>query len=203
MPNKPVKSYSHYIISGIIAVILFLIVYAVSHKILTGAIISVIVFVVLVLLTKPQKSKEKLDLSGFKNKQDIRAMLSQGHADLAEINSQRTKVSDLEMRKKVETVCNSANKIVDFVEKNPAKASEARRFFTYYIDMTKKILTKYNDYLSTGIQSDESAKVIDQTSRALDLLEETFTKIFDKLIQNDVMDIEADVNLLENMLKSE
>ncbi len=201
--SKYVKTYSHYVISGIISAILFVIMFLIIGQILFPVIVSVAVFIALVLITQPRYKIGGIDVDKVKNGQEIQDMISEGYNDLEEIGKQRVRVFDVEMRKKVENVYNSAAKIVDYIEKNPEKANQARRFFTYYIDITAKILKKYNDFVGTGFQNPEITKVIDQTSKALDILEKTYETILIKLIQNDVMDMEIEVNLLENMLKAE
>ena len=108
---------------------------------------------------------------------------------------------------------NEGDSIRDFVgpvsythlEQNPAQISTVRRFFTYYLDTAIKFIDQYlyfkktsKDVRSVSLQ-ETTAKIVS----SLDLIIESFQTQIDKLVQNDVMNIEADISVLETMIESE
>ena len=101
---------------------------------------------------------------------------------------------------KLESIC---RKIFDFVEKNPQKLPQIRKFMCYYLPTTLKLVEAYEQLERHQISTnsiEESKKEIHST---LDNINIAFENLFDKLLQNDLMDISADISVLETMLAQE
>ena len=88
-------------------------------------------------------------------------------------------------------------------EENPDKIKLARRFFTYYLDTAAKLLTRYVDFQETELHSGEVADILQKTAEALPVLNSAFEKQFAHLMQGELLDIEADIELLKSTLKME
>ena len=93
--------------------------------------------------------------------------------------------------------------ILAYLEENPDKIKLARRFFTYYLDTAAKLLTRYVDFQETELHSGEIAGILQKTAEALPVLNAAFEKQFAHLIQGELLDIEADLELLKSTLKME
>ena len=93
--------------------------------------------------------------------------------------------------------------ILAYLEENPDKIKLARRFFTYYLDTAAKLLTRYVDFQETELHSGEVADILQKTAEALPVLNSAFEKQFAHLMQGELLDIEADIELLKSTLKME
>lgn len=101
---------------------------------------------------------------------------------------------------KLESIC---RKIFDFVEKNPQKLPQIRKFMCYYLPTTLKLVEAYEQLERHQISTasiEDSKKEIHST---IDNINIAFENLFDKLLQNDLMDISADISVLETMLAQE
>jgi hypothetical protein len=79
----------------------------------------------------------------------------------------------------------------------------ARRFFHYYLDKAEEILKRYHDLISAEIETDRLRSLKEKTLSALDSISKGMALQFSKLISSEVMDIEADIKLLENTVRME
>ena len=115
------------------------------------------------------------------------------------------KIHDTAVRSKVDEIYRLGERIFSILEQNPAPISTGRRFFTYYLYTAIKFIDQYlyfkktsKDVRSVSLQ-ETTAKIVS----SLDLIIESFQTQIDKLVQNDVMNIEADISVLETMIESE
>lgn len=95
------------------------------------------------------------------------------------------------------------DKVMTYLKRNPEKISKARRFFNYYLETTKDILSKYYEFERTGIQSSEVEELEQRTSSALVTLQDSYKKQYVRLVKNEMMDMEADIDLLEKTNRNE
>jgi 5-bromo-4-chloroindolyl phosphate hydrolysis protein len=113
------------------------------------------------------------------------------------------KSKDPAITAKAQSVYQEGGKIIEYIKKNPAKAVMARRFFTYYLDKAEEILKKYHDLISTGIETERLRTLKEQTVSALGSVSKGMVSRFSKLISSEVIDIEADIKLLESTIRME
>ena len=69
--------------------------------------------------------------------------------------------------------------------------------------MAAKLLTRYVDFQETELHSGEIAGILQKTAEALPVLNSAFEKQFAHLMQGELLDIEADLELLKSTLKME
>lgn len=85
-------------------------------------------------------------------------------------------------------------RILDYLKENPDKIKLARRFFTYYLDTTAKILERYMEFQNTGLHSEEVEHILTKTAETLPVLNRAFEGQFTHLMQGELMDVEADLS---------
>ncbi len=132
-----------------------------------------------------------------------RKILQEAAADLRSIDTVLRQVQNPDIRTSGRRVYETGNRIIEYVTRHPEKMTIARRFFSYYLETASSILAKYLDIQKTRIQSQEIRQLSERTQQALEILETAFEKQFGKLMVDEIMDIESDINLLENTLKME
>jgi len=101
---------------------------------------------------------------------------------------------------KLEGLCRN---IFAYVEKNPDKLPQIRKLMIYYLPTTLKLVEAYenmeNHQLATA--SVEASK--EDIRGALDNINDAFQTLYDRLMQNDRMDLSAEISVLETMLAQE
>ena len=78
-----------------------------------------------------------------------------------------------------------------------------RQFFTYYLDALLNILRKSNQISINGLKSDELARIHVQMNQHLDSLKKIFEDKLNKLLEDDFMDLDIELQMLNKMMKAE
>jgi 5-bromo-4-chloroindolyl phosphate hydrolysis protein len=144
-----------------------------------------------------------VNIENVKNSEEIITLLEEGEKDLSSIKTIIDKSKDPEIKTKAQNVYREGSKMIEYIKRNPAKAITARRFFNYYLDKADEILKKYHDLISVEIETDRLISLKEKTLSALGSILEGMILQFSKLISNEVMDIEADIKLLESTVRME
>jgi 5-bromo-4-chloroindolyl phosphate hydrolysis protein len=168
-----------------------------------AAFLSLGCYLGLSFLLAPVNKQAGVAMGDTQNGKAIMELLAEGEKDLASIMMIAEASKDQEIRAKAQKVCREGRKIVDYIKKNPPKAVMARRFFNYYLDKANEILTKYHNLLSLEIETERLVSLHAKTLSALDSILRGMVIQFSRLISSDVIDIEADIKLLENAVRME
>jgi 5-bromo-4-chloroindolyl phosphate hydrolysis protein len=133
--------------------------------------------------------------------EDVQQMLEAGERRAQEIEQAKKSVADPEFCAGVDRILVTVRKIFDYLAKNPGRVRRARKFLSYYLDTTLFIVKSYGD-----LQGSDDADITASRAKLLDILgtiEAAFEKQYAVLLKNDVLDIDAEIEVLRSSLKSE
>ena len=94
-------------------------------------------------------------------------------------------------------------KIFAQAKSDPDKLPRMRKFLDYYLPTSLKLLKTYAELEAQGVEGEnitESKRRIEQT---MDTLVHAFETQLDKLFQEDALDVSADIDVMENMLRAD
>jgi 5-bromo-4-chloroindolyl phosphate hydrolysis protein len=168
-----------------------------------AALLSLGSYVSLSFLCTPVSRIDGINIEYLKNSAEIMMLLEEGEKDLASIKKIAGESKDNRIKAKALNLYQEGEKIIGYIKKNPARAVMARRFFHYYLDKANDILTKYHNLISAGIETERLDSLTEKTLSAMKSIVRGMTLQFSRLISSEVIDIEADVKLLESTLKME
>jgi 5-bromo-4-chloroindolyl phosphate hydrolysis protein len=192
------------IIPLVISIAVFGILIIIFHwSLFVAALIAAGLYLGLSFLLTPVFKLGGVNIDSVKNKEEIIALLEEGERDLSSIKEISDKSKDHQIREKALAVYREGGKIIEFIKKNPHKATLARRFFNYYLDKANDILTKYDNLITVDIETEHLTALKTKTINALKSISRGMNLQFSKLISSEVIDIEADIKLLENTIKTE
>jgi 5-bromo-4-chloroindolyl phosphate hydrolysis protein len=191
-----------------VSLVLALGVFAVSLSVLrwtlaAAALLSLGCYAGLSFLLTPVLRLAGVNIEHMKNSKEIITLLEEGEKDLASIKAISDKSKDPRIKAKAQNVCREGGKIIGYIKKNPAKAAMARRFFNYYLDKADEILKKYNNLVSAEIETARLASLKEKTLSALESILRGMVLQFSRLISSELIDIEADIKLLESTVRME
>ena len=92
---------------------------------------------------------------------------------------------------------------VDQAEAMLANAAQCRRFLSYYLPTTLKMLASYRRISESGVSGTDVDKVHQSTCKGMDMILDACQKLLDNLYKGDVQDTSLDVEILEKMLKQD
>ena len=110
---------------------------------------------------------------------------------------------DEEMSNKISRLEAVSAKIFAQAKTDPEKLPRMRKFMEYYLPTSLKLLQTYAELDAQGVEGEnirESKRRIEQT---MDTLVQAFETQLDQLFQSDAMDVSADIDVMENMLRAD
>ncbi|MDO5690562.1 MAG: 5-bromo-4-chloroindolyl phosphate hydrolysis family protein [Tissierellia bacterium] len=173
-----------------------------------SAILGLGVFAGLASLKLPKGEAEPKKLNTIKitalpEAEDMKVLMNDAYEDLIDIQRGYRAAKHENIKTNAEKLYHTGVSIFEHLRKNPDKIRQARRYMTYYLDTAAGIMNKYRSFIETGLNTEETAKVYEQTNSALVTLNEAFNRQFVRLMQNDLMGIEAEIKVLKQTLEAE
>jgi hypothetical protein len=134
---------------------------------------------------------------------ELDQVLAQGQKSVAEIQALNDAIPDFKLSAQIKQLEILTDKIFAYVRQNPSKLGQIRQFLDYYLPTTIKLLRQYVELQNQGMRMgniDEGMKKIEDM---LDKIIVAFQKQLDSLFESDVVDITADIQVMENMMASQ
>ncbi len=112
-------------------------------------------------------------------------------------------IDDADIRLSLNSICDSSTKMINAVEKDPQKMKKIDNFFIYYLPVTMSVVDRYDEIEDQGISSSDSKKLQASTVNMLNKLSTSFHNMLNSLYQTDIIDTDAELKVIEAMLKSD
>ena len=109
-------------------------------------------------------------------------------------------IPDYRMSAKLKQIEILTASILDQVAKKPDKLPEVRQFMNYYLPTTIKLLEQYGNLQDVGLQGENIQTGMVRIEGMLDKVIVAFQKQLDGLFARDLVDITADIRVMEQML---
>ena len=129
--------------------------------------------------------------------------LSTADATLRRIRKINDAIENQELSDKIDHIEELTAKIFRLLEDRPEKASELRSFMNYYLPQTLKILENYAKLEAQGIEGDNIAEAKQKIEGMMDKVVDGYESQLDNLFADDVLDISADLKVMETMLEKD
>lgn len=124
-------------------------------------------------------------------------------ATLTHIRQVNDAIANEELSDKIDRIEELTSKIFKLLDERPEKAGELRSFMNYYLPQTLKILESYSKLEAQGIEGENIAEAKGKIEAMMDKLVDGYEAQLDKLFANDVLDISADLKVMESMLEKD
>lgn len=190
------------IIFGILVFVLFFTI--LSYSIIISIIIGGVVFLVSALLSRPKRKRPLT--SGYITDVDEAPQdekLREGFEKQQQLKQLKNRITKYEIREKVAKIIDVVDRIFDDFKKDPKDIREGRQFLNTYLDSTITIIEKYSDLSKSETKSEELQDALERTEALLDQINESFEVLLSKLLENDTLDLNVEIEVLEKTLKME
>ena len=149
------------------------------------------------------KDKNKKNIDFSIDKKNLYDILKEAKSMTTEIDNILKNLEDKKLIENVKTICETSNKIIDTLSKNPNKLGQARNFLNYYLPVTIKILTRYDEIENQKLNTAESNKFMKSIQELTEKIKEAFNEQLNNMYQSDMIDTDAEIKVFETMLKSD
>jgi 5-bromo-4-chloroindolyl phosphate hydrolysis protein len=133
----------------------------------------------------------------------IETALHEGAEKISELKGLSPRITDRTIRAKFDAIVGAAESIVADLKKDPKDVRAARQFLTYYLDATIKIVSRYADLSEKNLPSVEIQESLRKAESMLEMLRAAFEKQHARLLEDDVLDLDAEMSLLKQTLRME
>lgn len=184
----------------IFCILFFLLALTIQIAIVIAAVAALIFFVV----SYAQKKQSEIEMffSGVPDK-NLQQVLRDGYDKQQKLKTLRTKVFKTEIRDKIGKIIDVVDRIYADFKKEPNDVKAARQFLNYYLDSTITIVTKYTELSAHANSSNEINSSLASTEELLDKIHAAFEAQLAKLLENDAMNLDTEIQLLEKTFKME
>jgi len=133
----------------------------------------------------------------------IDALLEEGEKAVATMRGLRDTITGDSVKQKIDELVSITDKIFKKLLVEPGVYKQIKRFSDFFLPTTIKLLNSYDRFGQSGVSGDNITGTIERIDTALDTTIDSYRKFFDSLFENQALDIEADIRVLETMLKKE
>ena len=153
----------------------------------------------------PEPAEEKPAEEEKKTTGDAKldALIEEKDKAISEMRRLNEAIPDETISAQIDDLEETTRKIIDHVVSHPEKLPQIRKFMSYYLPTTLKILNAYDRMGAAGV----SGENIDGTMEKIELMMTTtvtsFHKQLDALFRDEAMDISSDITVMENLLAQE
>ena len=134
---------------------------------------------------------------------ELQSVIYQGKRAIADIRRLNDEIPDERISAQIDLIERLTAQIFDCVRKNPKKLSQIRQFLNYYLQTTIKLMEQYVTLQNQSLKTENITEGMQKIEDLLDKVIIAFQRQLDALFEADVVDITADIRVMEQMMASE
>ena len=168
---------------------------------LVTAALSAVVFVLAKKICPPRIVEREV---GFHTGvDDVDEMLASMETQLNQLHALNEALPDPTLSAAMARMEQAGRGMVEVVEQSPAKAKTARRFANYYLPDAVKVLGQYAALARQGVRGENAAAVKAEVEQNAAQIATAFEHQLDALYAAESMDLSADLEVLQNLMKGQ
>ena len=134
---------------------------------------------------------------------ELDAIVREGRHSVKRIQELNDEIPDFKISAQLKQIEILTAAIIDQVEKKEDKLRQVKQFNSYYLPTTIRLLEQYVQLQNVGLKSENITTGMQQIEDMLDKIIVAFQKQLDDLFERDVIDITADIQVMEQMMASQ
>lgn len=130
-------------------------------------------------------------------------MIAEGNMAIAEMKRLNEAIEDASISAKIDRLEEVSTKIFAQVKADPKKLPQIRKFMSYYLPTTLKLLNAYDRMSDQGVSGENISGTMKRVEDMMDTIVQAFEKQLDSLFGAEALDISTDIVVLDNMMARE
>lgn len=182
--------------TGVMGIIGGAIVYLFGGNLAVSVVCGIILFLLLWLISRPQKSTSALvEPSG---KPDGQSLLEEGQKQILSVDDCLSGIKDEQIYAAAAAVRDEMDKISNVLKEEPERISSAAHFFSYYLPVFESILARYRKLQENGAEEECREMVL----KACSDIGEAMKRLRGSLFEGDMLDLSAEIKVMNQSLQS-
>lgn len=149
---------------------------------------------------KKEKPEEKPSQTG---NPEVDKIINEGNEYLKKLRALNDAIPDETLTEDISRMEKAAADIFRFIQDHPEKAPQIRKFMSYYLPTTLKLLNSYQRLSSQSAKGENITSTMFNIAGMMHTVADAFEKQLDSLFTDEAMDISADISVFETLLKQE
>lgn len=146
----------------------------------------------------PRQEKMVTGTHGY-TAEEISETIDEAEAQISGIEQANKQIHNREFNQRIRTICVHAREVLGMLEEDPGDIRRARKFLNVYLDGALKVTEGYAD-MQRKHQSEQLTQNFDNV---LKTIESVFIEQKQKLLEDDVLDLDVKIEVLAAQLKHE
>lgn len=134
---------------------------------------------------------------------EVRDLLKNVSEKMKTISDYEKQITEDTILQRLSEVNEITERIFKVLQNDPRKVKSARQFTSCYLESTIKVLKLYTELKFNAISSTEINLLQHKIENMLISLKEAYNKQLEKLLRNDVLNLNTEIEVLETLLKME
>ena len=130
---------------------------------------------------------------------DVIAAIEEAEEKIVDIENARRQIRNLEMKKHLHIITGRAREILGLIEEDPKDLRKARKFLHTYLTGAKRVTEGY----VKAVKHADNDELSQNFREVLENIEVVFAEQKQKLIENDVLDVDIQIEVLNTRLERE
>jgi hypothetical protein len=130
---------------------------------------------------------------------EIRKSLEESLRTIRRIEQANDRIRNAELNRRIERICDVADSILADIAADPSDFRRARKFLNVYLDGARQVTEGY----ARTHRHTQSEELEQNFRNVLDTIESVFQEQRQKLLEEDVFDLDVKIEVLTNQLKRE
>lgn len=166
-----------------------------------------VIFISVWLITGMTPSRKRIrnfdvNISGI-TPQMLEDAVSEGLEKKIKLSELSRRIDEGFVKQTVVRITDVIQEIIDDIQKDPKDLKLAKKFLSYYLDTTIKITSRYIDLSGQKVHSSEMKASLKKAEEMLEKMHFAFRQQLTRLLEDDVMDLNTELELLDRTIKAE
>jgi hypothetical protein len=148
-------------------------------------------------LRRKQEEASKIPLTGDPQADNV---IMKGQEMLITIREENIVITDETLSAQMDTLSDKCMQIFRTVSAEPSKAPQVRKFMSYYLPTSEKLMEQYQVLMNANTKGENIQSAMTTIEKSLGLAADAFDKCADNLYRDDEMDIDAEIKVMQTML---
>lgn len=135
--------------------------------------------------------------------EEINLQIEEGRNSLDRIRTINDQLPDPAISAYLNRMLDAGEAVFQVLEKDTSKASDVRRFMNYYLPTTEKIMANYVTLAQSPVKGENIRAAMSAVENSLAMIAVAFEKQLDSLYRDHAFDLDAEITVMEMMIKSE
>ena len=134
---------------------------------------------------------------------ELNAMIQEGQAYIRKLHELNDIIPEEVISEKMDRMEGLLKEIFKRLEEDPTQMSQMHKLMNYYLPTTIKLLQSYSEFDDISAPGTDIIKAKAEIEKTVDIINEAFTELLNKLFQATVFDVTTDAQVLQTMLAKE